>query len=249
MFISTAGHAQGTDSSSSQDIVYPQNLHSAIVNTHQSNSISGGEFEFDMGYGEYNTRILQNWARRIGYPIGGIPQFVLGFDMMGIYKNFAFGYTLLGAWDFKTSTGPAYISTGIDLGYAAHLFKHFIIVPQAGIYVTRTEISFGKSRPQMFQSVQDVPDDQEAILYQDGFGLSPSINVFYIWPRCKYFFIHLKANSMLNFKEYTWHYGYIKGSGKYSEDMTSPVYNMNVNSYNSSWNILLGIGLGEIFHN
>ena len=210
--------------------------------------ISGLLTNAESGYGEYSNKPLQKWSRTIGHPIGGISQIVSGYDLECAFKNIVFGIGCDVGNDFSTTAGPQYISIGLDLGYIYYLNKHILIRPELGFYNDITEYNLGNDHPAFLSRIHDVPDDKNAMLLKNGIAIHPGIKIYYFPnPGKKGLFFCLAANEIISLHEDAWEYGYTEQSGRSTNFVTSPDFNIDVPAYNKSWNVLAGIGVCTLY--
>lgn len=147
--------------------------------------------------------------------------------------------------DFKSSQGPTYSNVSYGLGYIAAIHEKLYLEPQLGLNIGETSINFHHNPPNFLKSAHDVPLDRDALLVQKSYYIRPQMILYYFpLPRNPIFFLSISAYSMYGFANSDWKYGYRVQSGKTSIDYMSKVNTIPVNSFDSSWAVMIGVGVG-----
>ena len=226
------------------------NTHAQVDDSIYTGSIfrkaDGLLIDLGLGYSECYGNDIRKWSSSIGHPLGSPSQLLFNFDINGIINNYIIKFGLNIAANFQTSTGPTYISTGLDFGYAAIIHPKLILLPTIGCYYTNTELNFHDDRPSLLKNIKEVPLGKDALLYQSGIAIHPGFKLCYFPNPKNLLFLSISGYTMVNAYLFDWQYGYKYQNGKYVNYETNPVHQLNPQSSTSSWGLLAGIGIGRL---
>ena len=207
--------------------------------------ITGFMYSTTFGYANYNVSALRNWMSKNGCPpIGGNGHFDFHFSVEMFFDKIMASIECEAVTDYTTLSGPNYDAFGIRTGYVCGIHDKIFIIPNAGIYVGKTSMDFFQHHPAVLTSVYNVPEHEQAMLYQYAYYASPGIKLYYMLRRDDGLYLEFSAGKMIGIGYDDWKYGYAHTQGKHTTYYLNNANIIPTTTFSSGWNIMIGIGLG-----